>query len=211
MPKLVDYADRFDGVRDAVYTITLERGVTAINLDAVAEVLQMSPRTIRRLIRSLDVLPHLGLQWAERQQMQRLLRRERAAVRSERPRSEQAVEDLLEQLPGRDDALDRQVWWQLALAHVATCDWARTAYAEQQRTLAALSEAALAGAVLDSDADSDTADESHILEVRRLHFLMSGAIAAICRGEVTHDEAVTTIRRHVADVLARHAIRDEAA
>jgi len=211
MPKLVDYADRFDGIRDAVYTITLERGVEAINLDAVADVLQMSPRTIRRLIRSLDVLPQLGLQWAERQHVQRLLRRDRYALRSERPRSEQALEDLLEQLPGRDHAEDRRVWWQLALAHVATCDWARAAYAEQQRTLAELSEAALAHAVSDSDLDRAALDEVPAVEVRRLHFLVSGAISAICLDGATYDEATAVIRQHVNDVLTRLAMRDDAA
>jgi hypothetical protein len=71
MPKLIDYADRFDGIRQAAYAIGREHGVEAISLDAVADYLCLSPRTVRRLVASVDVLPRLAMQWAERQQTKR--------------------------------------------------------------------------------------------------------------------------------------------
>ena len=96
MPRLVNYSDRFDGIREAVFDLTLRDGPTGISLPAVAAHLQLSTRSLQRLLSSSKHLPMLGLQWAERERRRRLLwsrRRTEAAAAS-------ALADLLEDLPG---------------------------------------------------------------------------------------------------------------
>ena len=62
---MIDYSDRFEGIREAVYLLTLNEGVGAISLDAVAPHLLLAGRTLQRLVTSAAALPYLGFQWAE--------------------------------------------------------------------------------------------------------------------------------------------------
>jgi AraC-like DNA-binding protein len=120
MPKLVDYSDRFDGIREAVHLITLDEGVGAISLDAVAPRAFLSRRTLQRLINSAAALPYLGLQWAERVESRRALRR--LSYRDDRRDHERAVDSLISSLPGDQDLEDRTVWWLLVTGFVADPD-----------------------------------------------------------------------------------------
>jgi hypothetical protein len=188
MPKLINYADRFEGIREAVYVLTLEKGVEAISLTAVAEWLQMSPRTVQRLLSSAEALPRLGMQWAEALNRRRLVNARRGATTL--PRPERALDAILETMPGRADAPDRQVWWDLVRAHEATSDWARDAREQHDSFVADLSLEAVA----------DVAAERRDHEARRLHLLVIGAITRICSGSCGYDDAAELIRRHVLEV-----------
>jgi AraC-like DNA-binding protein len=72
MPRLIDYAGRFDQMREAVFDITLRDGPEAISLLAVAAELQMSVSSLSRSLRSANDLPLLGLQWVEKRQRKHL-------------------------------------------------------------------------------------------------------------------------------------------
>jgi AcrR family transcriptional regulator len=194
MPRLIDYADRFEAVREVVYEITLEHGVGAVTLEAVAARLFMSPRTVSRLIRSVEVLPLLGLQHAEGRERRRLLRRAAHASRTSRPRSQQALEDLLVQIPGSGDSADRHVWWLLVRAHAATAEWAGAALAERERAIAMLCDEAL---------QDISCEKTRALEATRLRLLVSGAITQVCQAAVDPADALACIRSHVQDVLGQ--------
>ena len=201
MPKLINYSDRFEAVREVVYEITLEEGVEAVTLDSVAARLVMSTRTLSRLISSIDVLPLLGLQHAESRERRRLIARTRVSTWISLPPSEQALDDLLGQLPDRDDAPDMRAWWLLVRAHAATTEWAGAALAEREHTIAVLSADALEGV---------TPEGAREAEARRLHFLVSGAIAQICLGTVDRADAEACIDGHVRSVLAGSRAADAA-
>ena len=201
MPKVIDYADRFEALREVVYEITLEEGQRPSASTPFAARLYMSSRTIQRLIASAGALPLLGVQRAESSERKRFLHRQHYASWTSRPRSERALEKVLEEIPGLDATVDRHVWWTLVLAHTATTEWARAAHLRREELLATWCDEVL----------TDLADaEARAREARRLHFLVTGAIAHACLGIATHDDAADEIRCHVGAVLATKARCDAA-
>jgi hypothetical protein len=63
MPKIIDYPERYDQVRAAVFRIVLEEGTAAVSFARVATMLDCSQATLKRIVESAAVLPALGLQW----------------------------------------------------------------------------------------------------------------------------------------------------
>jgi AcrR family transcriptional regulator len=185
MPKIVNYVDRVEGIREAVYLITLRDGVGAISLPAVAAELQMSARTIQRLLSSSEVLPRLGLQWAEMRARHRLINGRKPSPAT--PGAVRVLTALLETLPGHPDAEDRRVWWALVTAFEPTCEWAREARAEGDALLDARCEDVIEAAGIDGTCG----------ETDRLRLLVEGAIAEIVRGRSSYDRAAALITEHV--------------
>lgn len=206
MPRLIDYADRFDGIRQAAYAIARDQGVEAISLDAVAEYLCLSPRTVRRLVASVDALPHLAAQWAERQQRNRFFRRDGYASWDSLSAAEHAIETLLEELPDHPKAVDRGVWWRLVLTHAGQ-DWARAARAEKEAVLVDL----CTDAVGDIDGEDVSPLEARRLRLLVLRLMVSGAIAQICLGMMSHDDAAQAVRAHLERIPDRRAPSGDAA
>jgi AcrR family transcriptional regulator len=201
MPKIIDYADRYEAVREVVYEIALEQGAEAISTAAVAERLHMSTRTLQRLVASAEALPVLGLQRAERLARNRFLRRSTFPAWLRLPEAERALAMLLDELPGSPEREDRQVYWALLLGHGDRCDWARSARVEQAEGLATLCAASLTG----------LREDRRAAEVMRLRFLVTGAITEVFRDPASHAEAERIIRRHVTEVLGVQGTRDDAA
>lgn len=199
MPKRVDYSDRVEAIREVAYEIALAHGAGAINLSAIAERLVMSPRTIQRLVATERALPHLALQRAERFERNRRLRRARLSTWASTPAPTRGLTQLQETLPGQVDLPDRDVWWQLVLAHAGT-DWARAARATCDDELATFATDALAD-IVDVDARAR--------EGIRLHALVLGAASLICDGRATYEQVDHIVRRHVAHVLAEQRASDE--
>ena len=202
MPKLIDYSDRFEAVREVVYEITLEEGVEGISTAAVAARLHLSSRTLQRLVASADVLPLLGLQRAERLARNRYHRRTSLPTWRGLTQPERAMALLLDELPGDPGNADRQVYWRLLFGHGDRYDWARHARREREEALARLCAASLA-------AMSD--DDRRPVEVMRLHVLVTGAIALVFREPSAHAEAGRIIRDHVGEVLGAPRARGDAA
>lgn len=202
MPKLIDYADRFEAVREVVYEITLDQGVEGISTAAVAERLHLSSRTLQRLVVSAEVLPLLGLQHAERLERKRYFRRTAVPSWARLSEPERAIALLVDELPGDPGRADRQVYWRLLFGHGDRFDWARQARAEREETIAALCAASLAAL---------GEDDRRPVEVMRLRFLVTGAIALAFRDPAAQAEAAGIIRHHVSEVLDAPHTRDDAA
>lgn len=198
MPKRIDWADRVEAIREVTYEIAIEHGISAISLPAVAERLVMSPRTVQRLVPSERALPHLALQRAERLERNRLVHRSRVPSWRSVPIPERSLAMLLEKLPGQADLPDRDVWWQLVLAHAGT-DWARAARAVCDDEVARAATDAMSGIV---------DDDARAREVIRLHSLVVGAGSLICDGRATYGQVEQIVRGHVAQVLAEHRATD---
>jgi AraC-like DNA-binding protein len=192
MPRIVIYVDRFEGIREAVYRITLRDGVDAINLAAVATELQMSSRTIQRLVSSTEALPFLGLQWAERLARYRFTRERR--LRTDEPQCASALDELLAILPGNPAIEEQHVWWPLATTFDPTFEWARDARAAGEGTLARLCERVIEEAAID--------DSGH--ECRRLRLLAAGAVTELVRSRIQYEEVAEVLREHVRQVAAYH-------
>jgi AcrR family transcriptional regulator len=196
MPRLVNYSDRFDGVREAVFLVTLRDGPSGITLPAVAAHLDLSTRSLQRLLGSTKHLPMLGLQWAERELRRRLL----SSRRGGKDPAAGALTDLLDSLPGAPSAADdRQVWWALVPVFEGTCEWARAARAEHDELIEALVTTLLRSAAV--------ADSQQHHERERLCALVTGTARRILAGRLSHAEGTEVVRRHVHDLLP--ALTDE--
>lgn len=202
MPKVIDYADRFEAVREVVYEITLEAGVEAISTEAVAERLSLSSRTLQRLVVSAEALPLLGLQRAERLAGNRFHRRFGLPSWTCLSEPERAIALLLDELPGGPGSEDRQVYWRLLFGYGDRHEWARSARIEREGVLAALCNASLVPM---------GEDDRRAVEATRLHFLVTGAITRVFRDPAAHAEAARLISDHVEEVLAASRTRDDAA
>jgi hypothetical protein len=195
MPRLVNYADRFDAVREAVYAITLRDGPGAIDMPTVARESYMSVRTLQRLIASAEDLPHLGLQWADRQWRRRCLMARHHATEHAADAWELLVRELVGCLPGaEDEPEDRRVWWALVSAFDDGREWARIARSEHMVAV----EMLVAGVVT----EAGLADPDAAYERERLGALVDGLSRRIQAGRVTQRDAATVLRRHLTGLRA---------
>ena len=185
MPRIVNYADRVEAIREAVYEITLRDGVEGISLAAVAREVFMPARTVQRLVSSADVLPLLGLQWAEKLARFRFINRRKAPAHG--APTTKALHALLGCLPGDPDKVEEHVWWTLVVSFEPTCDWAWEAWVERDATLSLRS-----AQVIETLAVDDPTYES-----RRLHLLTTGAITEIVHGRATYEEVAELVTEHV--------------
>jgi hypothetical protein len=111
VPKLVDYAARFEFIREAVCAVVDRSGAAALTQRSVAEELGISLTTIKRLIDSAESLPSLGLELVQRERRNRARSRRDSGL----PR---AVALLLTQLPTDEESLAHaRVWESVTSAH----------------------------------------------------------------------------------------------
>jgi hypothetical protein len=199
MPRVINYSDRFDAVREAVYVITLREGPGAISLPAVAQESYMSVRTLQRLGVSADLLPHLGLQWAERQWRYRDLAERRRATDQHGDQRAPLVRELLGCLP--DAADDQRVWWALVTTFEGTQEWAQAARAARTDQVERLA------ATIVAEADIPAADTA--CERERLCAIIDGLSQRIHTGRVTHADASAAARRQIADLLGAGVQEDD--
>jgi hypothetical protein len=113
MPKLVDYAARFEFVREAAFAVVLDHGPSAQSRQALADALGTSLSTIRRLVGPDASLAGIAAQAVERR---------RAHGRFGMPRGEDRLRNaarLLESvLPDAEERIDEEiVWLRLVLLH----------------------------------------------------------------------------------------------
>ena len=193
MPKLIDYAARFDLMREAVYEITLRDGPTAITLPAVAAHLNTSVSSLRRVLRSAEELPLLGFQWAERQRRRRLFDHWAEALRGPEPVL-RPVNSLLRGFP-RDRHMAEQdlAWWLLVDAFGPDQAWAREARADHELALDGSCEAIVGCLGLD---ESEARDRFELLRA-----VVAGTTSRVFRGLVAPDAGFRVLRCHVVDLL----------
>lgn len=185
MPRLINYSDRFDGVREAAYFIALRDGVAKITVAAVAAEMQMSTRTVQRLVSSADVLPLLAMQWATDLERRRMLDAPRSG--DGRPTRDRLLAGLLDLLPGRPGREDTDVRCAIVGAFETTSTWARNA---RERDDAVLTEHC--DELVREIGVDDPSSESC-----RLFCLVVGATQQVIRGEATYEDMASMITRHV--------------
>jgi hypothetical protein len=190
MPKLVDYAARFDCIREAAYTITHRDGVAALSLPAVADELAMSTRTLHRLMASPGDLPQLGFQWVER--------RERTRWRTTGPwfsgetSGVRAANALLGLLPFTDERCQDARVRRLLLAGFPDQAWARRATDVTRELFPRLCRESL---------PSDLGEDRRDYESARLVALVSGVIEGACTGTIRPEETAGIIGRHLVETF----------
>jgi hypothetical protein len=190
MPRVVNYADRFEGLREAVYTVTLSQGAEAVSVETVAEKLCMSGTSVRRLLSEPTVLPSLGLDWIARLRRQRRFADPRASADID-ARWSTVVTPLLWLIPRTDDERDQEtVWNALVDAHPRAL-WALEAVSERQLTRASYVDRALPVGL--------PADVRHY-EYLRLYALVVGAGDSVAAGAMRPEEAMHAVRRHLDDL-----------
>lgn len=113
MPKIVDYAARFEFVREAAFAVVLDSGPASLSRQALADALGTSLSTIRRLVSPDASLAGIAAQAVERR---------RAHGRWGMPRGEDRLRNasrLLESvLPESQEQVDEEVvWLRLILMH----------------------------------------------------------------------------------------------
>jgi hypothetical protein len=113
MPKLVDYAARFEFVREAAFAVVLDTGPANLSRQALADALGTSLSTIRRLVRPEASLAGIAAQAVEKR---------RAHGRWGMPRGEDRLRNasrLLQSVqPASEEQIDEEtVWLRLVLLH----------------------------------------------------------------------------------------------
>ncbi len=99
MPRLIDWGVRYDLIREAVVRIAARDGAGAVTPDTVAAELACSTSTLRRTVVPIQGMSVMGLDWIQRQRVQRTYLRGRP-VGSERGSVEYIVSALLIEIPG---------------------------------------------------------------------------------------------------------------
>jgi AraC-like DNA-binding protein len=198
MPRLIDYAGRFDQMREAVFDITLRDGPEAISLLAVAAELQMSVSSLSRSLRSANDLPLLGLQWVEKRQRKHLFDKLSREVRAS-DALRRAANALFGLLPSTEEmAEELRVWRSLIAAHARHSDWAREARDSRDRALDTATRL-----LVDC---LEMSDEDARQEYERVRALLEGVTVLVCDGRLAPEVGASMIHRHVADlIVARQA------
>ncbi|MGI8523934.1 MAG: hypothetical protein ACR2K3_11600 [Nocardioides sp.] len=125
MPKLVDYASRFDFIRESAFAVVRDRGVAALSRRAVAHELGMAVNSIRRLVHPDAVLEAMAANVVMRR---REAGRWGHAPVEPRERAEWVAVRLV---PEDETRIDEElVWLRLALA------WDVRVVTEQRETVA---------------------------------------------------------------------------
>jgi AcrR family transcriptional regulator len=188
MPKLIDYGVRFELIREAVVRVAARDGSAGVTLERIAAELQMSPSTLRRCLRSPDVLPELGAaKLARDKQYRRFLRGN--PVRIERGSLEHARYRLWSELPLDEELTEHARAWSELVVH-GTGDRIAQLRSEHDALMDAL--------VRDVVQRSGVPTTRHEIEQVRLRALVDGLTAAVCSGRRTSADLERCLEAHVA-------------
>jgi AcrR family transcriptional regulator len=193
MPKLIDYSVRFELIREAVVRVAARDGGRAVDLARIAAELQVSPSTLRRLLRSADVLAETGVVLvARKRQYQRFLRKRPKGV----PEGSLAhVRFLLSiELPLDDEEIEwARAWAELTITGTGDCIvQLREAHDSYLDGLATKAVTMLA---------IPTARRE--LEAIRLRALLDGLTAAACAGRATAEQLEACLETHLSEICPR--------
>ncbi len=227
VPKLVNYAARFDFLREAAFTVVHDEGVTALSRHAVARALGTSVSTVRRLLAAEADLVVLAADEVARRR-----RHGRYGQLREGEPLDRALHVVRALLPDAEHRVAEELVWsrlELARPRGAGCAagteeatlperWqiAEKGWADNDSAVGAgpredpLAEHAQwredeiahrIASALELLAVPATARE---LEAELLRALTRGLTWAVCEGRLTPAEAVTHLEHHLAMLAARH-------
>ena len=198
MAKKLPYSHRYQAVRRAVHAITLRDGVAAISLPAVANEVDLSVSSLRRLLPSAEILPRLGLDWVDyRERCRYSVPVERGFTRDEITADATgalaAGNYLLRQVPSTaEQREDVEVRRRLTAAFPHE-EWAQDATRTARSHLAA---------GVDRVVPPTWTAGVRAAEAARLTIVVLGAIDAVCQGIVRPDESAAIVRGHLDRLVA---------
>lgn len=221
MPKLIDYAVRFELMREAVLAIAARDGAQGVSAATVAKYMGVSADTIRRSVVSPAVLPHMGLELVARRRRVRRLMHGRGG--QEAGSLAAALSRLQVELPLDEVRLEEaRAWASLTWAIVGVPRHAAAATAADEprrggerqkqldhpdhrdtdvdtRTLDLLREreAVMADLVRDLVATTGLPAEEHEREAHRLQALVDGLTARCVAGRLSPEDAAGVVEHHV--------------
>lgn len=186
MPKFVDYTERVDQVRAAVFHLVLEEGTAAVTIARVAQALDISTSTLKRLVSSSAALPRLGLQWVSVRERRRWLPLLPGQVHFELETWERAVRVLEQRLPMDESRRDEERVFRAIAGAYRGAEWAREAAAERlqardEALLRVLDELGCSGPDVYAD----------------LRLLVDGLVEAVTNGRMEPDDARTLLNERV--------------
>jgi AcrR family transcriptional regulator len=229
MVKRVDYSSRFEFLRQAAFSLVLDRGVHALTLRALAAELELGVNTVRRLVDPSTELAALAAD--------EVLTRRRAGRWGRLPEDpDDAARTLMHRLlPDELSRIDEELVWLRLVASHATVpgsrESARRLRHDFQIAERGWSDVELDGVHLDPQVEPQVEASSGamamapyfsdretqldmvidrvltLLEVGdpgaesvRLRALVDGLTIAVCRGRISPEEAVQTADRHLASL-----------
>lgn len=187
MPKFVEYAERFEEMRQAVLTIALRDGTRHINYPAVAAEVGVSVMTLRRLMPSAIHLPRLGMDLLDRRARALLMRSVPGELPPEDPRAA-AWNLLLRDLPCTAERAEDARAWRLLTAGYPDAEWSIAARNGYQMILAM---------IVDRVVPEHLPPGIREFETMRLSAIVLGAIECVCSGTLSPAECVPLVRRHL--------------
>ncbi|MET3963131.1 hypothetical protein ABIE44_003065 [Marmoricola sp. OAE513] len=192
MPRIIPLADRVDGVREAVHTITLRDGIEGITHLAVAQEIYASASTLKRMFASASDLPVLGLQWVERRTR---YRRGLAASREldEGHPAARLGNMLIRELPHDRTLADHARVWSALTSGFARHDWSIAAVNAKQLYLASL---------VDEIVPDELPEEIRPFEASRLLAVHLGAEAGVVADTLRPEESADVVSRHLEERFA---------
>jgi AcrR family transcriptional regulator len=199
MPQVIDYAGRFEQIREAVFVLTLRDGAHAVTMSAVAAEMGVSRSTLCRVLADSSALAWLGREIADRQE------RTRRLLYGPKPRPEQAdweryFEELAWLLPLDEiSARSAVVRWRLSEQYAARDERLREADASRTESLDELVHLVVTAC----DPDPDSAGRIELL----LRALVDGVTARVCRGQLDPDEARELLSSYVAGLAGEQGRR----
>lgn len=190
MPKIIDYPARFDELRTAVHEEIRERGTRGLSLPRIAERMGVSLSTIKRLLRSSEVLPHLAVQAVQRRQQSRWLPLPASRVLELQP-WERELRALVRRLPLDQDSRTDMLVWRAALGAAPHAEWAASVEAARVAELDRIVER-----LLEQLGVVDAAQH------RLFRLVVDGVVEAVSTGRLPPDEARDFVEAHVAGLRA---------
>ncbi|MCW2846897.1 MAG: hypothetical protein JWR90_871 [Marmoricola sp.] len=182
MPRLIDWGVRYDLIREAVVRIAARRGAEAVTIDSVATELKLHPSTLRRALSSPDVLRAMGVAWIVRRRGARLYLRGRGT--HEYGSVEHLSWALQMYLPLDEDDLEHERAWK----ELTTAGMDEQSARHRQNWDEALDK--LIDQVLGMLGTEPTSRPQLSVQLRAL---IDGLISALCRSDITSDQAIECV------------------
>jgi hypothetical protein len=217
MPKLVDYAARFEFLREAAFAIVLDDGPSGLSRQALAHVLGTSLTTVRRLVAPSASLSAIAAQAVERRRAHG-----RWGIPATGDAHRNAHRLIASVLPATDERVDEElVWLKLLLAHprlapptarlevgeryqVFDLGWAD----ERRAPEPARDDAAMARAIAEREdflrhrlqralSELGVPEDERVASFRRLRTSVDGLTWGVCLGHLTPAECLEQVEELV--------------
>lgn len=202
MIRLASDLDAFERVREAVCAIALRDGAARVTQRSVAAELGVSASSLRRLMRSPDSLPDLGLELVDRLRRIRYMRSGRpprgaVAGADQQVLAWQAIDGLFAWLPADQEELDELViWHRLVAAHPGHSELATRSQKDMDEGCAALTTAVVEALAVEMPGVDERWFEPAFEQIR-LRALVDGVVAAACDGRMSATAASALVRQHL--------------